>query len=93
MSDAGGAAAAAAAAQSSRPAAGTEVYTWGRGDCGQLGSDAAQDSAAPTAIDSLHGRDIVNAAVGALHAAVVTGAKLGWHVLLALGPAGTSRTC
>ena len=60
-----------AAAALRRP--GTEVYTWGRGDCGQLGCGAAQDGAAPVAVDALRGRDVVSAALGALHVAAVTG--------------------
>lgn len=58
---------------------GTEVYAWGRGDCGQLGSGSAEDSAEPRLVEGLQGRDVVGLAGGRLHTAAVTGANpVGW---------------
>ncbi|PSC76156.1 ubiquitin-ligase E3 [Micractinium conductrix] len=51
---------------------GTEVYAWGRGDCGQLGSGSAEDSAEPRLVEGLQGRDVVGLAGGRLHTAAVT---------------------
>ena len=60
----------AAAALIRRP--GTELWAFGRGDCGQLGTGASEDAHVPRMIGGLRGRDVVNAAPGALHSAAVT---------------------
>ncbi|KAL4425546.1 hypothetical protein ABPG75_009562 [Micractinium tetrahymenae] len=51
---------------------GTEVWTFGRGDCGQLGSGRQEDAHAPQPVEGLQGRDVVNLAAGTLHTAAVT---------------------
>ena len=51
---------------------GTELWAFGRGDCGQLGTDVSEDSRAPCMVEGLRGRAVVNAAPGALHSAAVT---------------------
>lgn len=57
---------------------GTEVWTWGRGDCGQLATGSLEDSHVPTLVEGLHGRDIVSLSAGLLHTAAVTGESRGW---------------
>ena len=67
--DVGGASPAAAVAIR-RP--GTELWAFGRGDCGQLGTDSCEDAHVPRMVEGLRGRDVVNAAPGGLHSAAVT---------------------
>jgi len=52
---------------------GTEVYTWGRGDCGQLGTGSLEDSPVPAVVKGLRGRNILTLAAGAFDTAMVTG--------------------
>ena len=53
---------------------GTEVWAWGRGDGGQLGTGSMEDSHVPTLVEGLKGRDIRSISAGTLHTAAVTGA-------------------
>lgn len=55
---------------------GTEVWTWGRGDCGQLATGSLEDSPMPAVVKGLRGRNILNIAAGAFDTAVVTGEGL-----------------
>lgn len=55
---------------------GTEVWTWGRGDCGQLATGSLEDSPVPAVVKGLRGRNILNLAAGAFDTAVVTGEEL-----------------
>lgn len=52
---------------------GTEVWTWGRGDCGQLATRGLEDSHVPAVVEGLRGRDIVSLSAGAYDTAAVTG--------------------
>lgn len=52
---------------------GTEVWSWGRGDCGQLATGTLEDSPVPAVVKALRGRDVLTVAAGAFDTAVVTG--------------------
>ena len=48
-----------------------EVYSWGKGDVGQLGLPHAMGSVTPANVKALQGRNIVSAAAGAGHSAAI----------------------
>ncbi|KAI3438759.1 hypothetical protein D9Q98_001177 [Chlorella vulgaris] len=50
----------------------TQVWAFGRGDLGQLGSGGTHDAAVPLLVEGLQGRDVVSLEAGALHTAAVT---------------------
>lgn len=47
------------------------IFTWGRGDQGQLGTGKPEDSAAPVLVDAVRGRDILSVACGGATTAVL----------------------
>lgn len=54
---------------------GIQVYTFGRGDCGQLGNGGTEDSATPVPVDALQGKDVVGLSGGYFHSAAVSGGR------------------
>lgn len=52
------------------------VYSWGRGEDGQLGLGDTSDQHRPVPIDALQERRIVQIACGSGHTVVLTGASL-----------------
>jgi alpha-tubulin suppressor-like RCC1 family protein len=56
------------------PAAQIEVYAWGRGDCGQLGTGEAPETATylPQIVEPLRSKNIVCLAAGSFHSAGIT---------------------
>ena len=53
---------------------GVDVYAWGRGDCGQLGTGEASETAtaSPQILETLRGKNIVCLAAGSFHTAGIT---------------------
>jgi len=51
-----------------------DIYTWGRGDCGQLGLGEASETttALPQILEPLRGKDIISLAAGLFHSAGIT---------------------
>lgn len=69
---------------------GTEVWAFGRGDLGQLGSGGTSDALAPGRVEGLRGRDIVNLAAGPLHTAAVTCESARWGLFGCRRPAAAA---
>jgi alpha-tubulin suppressor-like RCC1 family protein len=52
----------------------TPVYTWGRGEDGQLGHGDTQDRSSPALVEALQGKIIVQMACGSGHTIVLSSA-------------------
>lgn len=61
-------------------AATSAVYSWGRGEDGQLGLGDTSDQHRPVLIDALQERQIVQIACGSGHTVVLTGASQSFRV-------------
>ena len=52
---------------------GTHIFSWGRGDLGQLGTDRDQSEAQPLLVRALEDRDVAQVAASVFNSAYVTG--------------------
>lgn len=58
------------------------VYTWGRGEDGQLGHGDTQDRSSPALVEALQGKTIVQMACGSGHTIVLSSTCPWSHVPL-----------
>ena len=53
---------------------GTHIFSWGRGDLGQLGTELDQSQSQPVLVQAVEDKDIAHVAASAFNSAFVTGA-------------------
>lgn len=54
---------------------GTHIFSWGRGDLGQLGSELDQSEAQPVLVQAVEDKDIAHVAASVFNSAFITGAS------------------
>lgn len=54
---------------------GTHIFSWGRGDLGQLGTERDQSEPQPVLVRAVEDKDIAHVAASAFNSAFITGVK------------------
>ena len=58
---------------------GTHIFSWGRGDLGQLGTERDQSEPQPVLVRAVEDKDVTHVAASVFNSAFITGVK---HLLL-----------